>query len=57
MDQDTSLNLFIDSEQVSARDTHGNLVFRFGVLDFRDARLEREWGQPLQMDFPAGLIA
>lgn len=37
MDQDTSLNLFIDTEQVSARDTHGNLVFRFGVLDFRDA--------------------
>jgi hypothetical protein len=55
--RDTSLELFVDSEWVSARDTHGNLVFQFAVQDFRDARLAREWEQPLQMDFPMGLIA
>jgi hypothetical protein len=55
--RDTSLELDVDSEQVSARDTHGNLVFQFAVRDFRDARLEREWEQPLQLDFPAGLVA
>lgn len=54
--QDTRLNLFVDSEQVSARDVHGNLIFQFQVKDFRDARLEREWEQPLQMNFPTGLI-
>jgi len=55
--RDTSLELYVDSEQVSARDTRGNLVFQFAVRDFRDARLEMEWERPLQMDFPIGLIA
>jgi len=54
---DTQLVLYVDGERVRARDSEGNVVFEFAMREFRDARLTREWEQPLQLDYPEALLA
>jgi len=53
---DTHVTLYFDSERVWAHDRSGALVFEFSADQFRDARLTREWWQPLALDDPTGLI-
>jgi hypothetical protein len=53
---DTHVTLYFDTERVWARDRSGASVFEFSAQQFRDARLAREWWQPLVLDDPTGLI-
>ena len=53
---DTHLKVYVDAERLRALDSRGNLVFDFSLQEFRDARLTREWWQPLALDDPTGLM-
>jgi hypothetical protein len=54
--RDNRIVLYIDGEEVKARDMTGRLVFTIAREDLRDVRLRTEWNQPLELDEPTPLL-
>lgn len=54
--RDNRIVLYIDGEEVKARDMTGRLVFTIAREDLRDVRLRADWNHPLELGEPTPLL-